>query len=93
MDVADNLQAIVDEMRETLSRGTGGLWAIRHDKLAQMLYFEVVPDGITWLVFAKCGERRLMWGEAVVPDALLSELYVLLRRFIRQLTEPAPKPS
>ena len=91
--MSDNLQIIVDEMREELARGIGGFWSIQHDKLAQPLFFEVVPDGTSWLVFAECGDQRLMWGDAVDPKAVLSNLYVLLRHFIRVLAEPVAKPS
>jgi hypothetical protein len=92
--MSDNLQALVDEMRAELSKRMGGYWRLQHDKLAQPLYFEVVVDGTTsWLVFAECGDQRLMWGQAVEPQAFLADLYVLLRRLLRQLTDPALAPS
>jgi hypothetical protein len=91
--MGDNLQVIVDEMRDELASGSGGFWCIKHDKLARPLFFEVVAAGPSWRVFAECDGRTLLSGDTVEPAALVSDLYVLLRRLIRQLTEPAPKPS
>jgi len=92
--MGDNLQTIVDEMRDDLRAGHGGFWCLQTDKLPAPLYVEVIPDGTTWIVMVQYGDRRLV-DTAADPDAFLSELYVFIRRMLKEAVAPssAPKPS
>ena len=87
----DNLQTIVDEMRVELYRCHGGFWCIRSERLRVPLYIEVVPDGMTWLVMATCGDWRLSDRDwvPVDPKTFVNHLYVFIRRLLKEAVSPS----
>ena len=93
---SDNLQQIVDEMREHYSKGMGGIFEIASATLPAPIVVDVVPDGIMWLLKVTCGERVLYdtgMATAVKPDEFLNGLYVFVRACMKAATTPPPKPS
>lgn len=90
----DNLQTIVDGMRVELAKGYGGFWCIRDDRLHAPLYIKVVPDGVTWLMMATCGDWRLSDKDwvPVDPKTFVNDLYVFIRRLLKENVSPS-KPA
>jgi hypothetical protein len=93
---ADNVQQIVDEMRQHYAGGMGGIFEIVSPMLPAPLVIDVVPDGILWMLKVTCGERVLCdtgMATAVKPDEFLNGLYVFVRACMKTATTPIPKPS
>ena len=92
----DNLQQIVDEMREHYAKNMGGIFEIASATLPAPLVVDVVPDGLMWLLKVSCGDRVLYdtgMAMAVKPQEFLSNLYVFVRACMKAAITPAPKPS
>jgi len=87
------LQIIVDDMRAELRKGMGGFFRIVDERCPGPVNIDVTPDGITWLVTVKCGERTI-WttGDAlsVKPDEFISGLYVFVVACLKAAGKPSP---
>lgn len=90
--MSDNLQQIVDEMRRHLVVGSFAIWEIAHPALPKPLQLDVIPDGVTWIVTVKCGDRSIFDGP-VDPEEFVASLYVFLRAAIRAAARPTAKPN
>lgn len=95
----DNLQEIVDSIREDLSKGQGGSWQIGHPDLETPMLLDIRVDGVNaWLVKLACGEQVVFdtgYASSVKPEEFVNKLYVFLRAAINTLTHPpaSQKPS
>ena len=90
--MTDNLQQIVDEMRDEIrARGL----CIRQIVMAGLpgdLEVEIIPDGISSIVLVRCGTRELHHS-AAPQDQIIQNLYVFMRACIKAARTPPPKPS
>jgi hypothetical protein len=82
----NNLQEVVDTIREDLKDGFGGFWRLHGDGIPKEILLEVKPDGVTWLVGVSIGSD---YKEAVVvdPKEFINNLYVLVVQWLREATE------
>jgi len=83
--VRDNLQEIVDGMRDELSIGSG--WRYRIVAGAHVLTLDIVVDGVTWLVRTEIDGRSILHGDVatVDPAEFKANLYVFLRLLLRDV--------
>lgn len=92
--MADNLQVVVDKIREVLARnpGVGVYYEIEVPDLARPIRLSVTPDGVTWIVRIENGSN-VIFDSAVVPAFFVNGLYSLLRWTLRECKAQAEKPS
>lgn len=77
----DNLQAIVDEIREDLAKTRMCFYRIDLGD-GRELFFEVVPDGVTSIRMWSINDGPLE-KETVDPEELVRGLYVWIRGIMR----------
>ena len=90
--MTDNLQQIVDEMRDEIRARGLCLRQIVMAGLPGDLEVEIIPDGVNSIVLVRCGTRELH-SFAARPEDIMRELYVFLRACIKAARTPPPKPS
>lgn len=87
-----SFQRAIDATREHLKNGVGGNYRFEHPSCPAPVDIFVRPDGISWLVTVKCGERTL-WttGEpqSVNPADFLNGLYVFVVASLKAASLPA----